>query len=168
MNTRTGGSAATIHYTTRIDGDRGEIDLNYQLTTNGQTESVRYSVKLETTHPHLGGLRWWFRCPLSGSRARVLYLVSGQSRFASRKALGLTYRSRNQDEGDRARTQAQKIRRRMGQETTDPHDIWLMKPKWMHWETFSREYVRAKHYNEIADRAWMGQARALLDSFGVR
>jgi hypothetical protein len=60
---------------------------------------VGYRVRLTTTRPNFGGLRWWFICPLvradGGPRGRVakLYLPPGQAYFGSRDAHGLTYTS---------------------------------------------------------------------------
>jgi hypothetical protein len=62
-------------------------------------EPVDYKVRLVTTKPHYGGLRWWFICPLvrfdGGPPRRVekLYLPSGGKYFGSREAYGLTYTS---------------------------------------------------------------------------
>src|SRR5262249_51545398 len=56
-----------------------------------------YSVRLVTTPCHLGGVRWWFICPLSrngvgcGRRVRKLYLCGKY--FGCRHCHNLTYRS---------------------------------------------------------------------------
>ena len=58
-----------------------------------------YKVRLETTRPNFGGLRWWFICPLvrrdGGPPRRVakLYLPHGAKYFGSREGYGLTYTS---------------------------------------------------------------------------
>jgi hypothetical protein len=60
---------------------------------------VDYKVRLTTTKPNYGGLRWWFLCPLvrpdGGPQRRVvkLYLPSGAKYFGSREGYGLTYTS---------------------------------------------------------------------------
>jgi hypothetical protein len=47
---------------------------------------VDYKIRLETTRPNFGGLRWWFMCPLvrrdggPPRRAAKLYLPSLTSR----------------------------------------------------------------------------------------
>ena len=57
-------------------------------------------VSLTATRPHLGGWRWWFRCPglrgeePCGRRCRVLYLRPGDQRPGCRLCLRLTYASR--------------------------------------------------------------------------
>lgn len=65
--------------------------LRLSYTRRGYPVTVQ--IRLEVTRPNYGGLRWWFRCPLNGSRAAKLYLPRGAQRFASRTAHGLTYRS---------------------------------------------------------------------------
>jgi hypothetical protein len=60
---------------------------------------VDYKVRLVTTRPTYGGLRWWFLCPLQrhdggpAPRAGKLYLPPGGRYFGSRVAYGLTYTS---------------------------------------------------------------------------
>ncbi len=58
-----------------------------------------YRVELTTTPCNLGGIRFWFLCPLvensvpCGKRVRKLYLPPGESYFACRSCYNLTYRS---------------------------------------------------------------------------
>jgi hypothetical protein len=60
---------------------------------------VDYRVRLTTTRPNFGGVRWWFICPLvradGGPPRRVakLYLPPAQIYFGSREAYRLTYTS---------------------------------------------------------------------------
>ena len=67
------------------------------LSRNG--EPVDYRVRLVTSTPHYGGLRWWFICPLVRNdgapprRVAKLYLPSGGKYFGSREGYGLTYTS---------------------------------------------------------------------------
>ncbi|MBN9122903.1 MAG: hypothetical protein J0I06_27820 [Planctomycetes bacterium] len=64
--------------------------------------ALDYSVRLVTTGCHLGGVRWWFVCPLvrdnvaCGRRVRKLYLC-GQY-FGCRTCHNLTYRSRQESD----------------------------------------------------------------------
>lgn len=87
---------ASIGYEASLmDPEAAWLRLHY--TVNG--EAVDYRVRLTTTRPHYGGLRWWFLCPLAranGEEARrvgKLYLPPGARYFGSRIAYGLTYRS---------------------------------------------------------------------------
>ena len=87
---------ATIGYEADL-GDRGAAWLRLFYTASG--DPVDYRVRLVTTRPHYGGLRWWFLCPLvrqdGGPPRRVgkLYLPPGGRYFGSRVGYGLTYRS---------------------------------------------------------------------------
>jgi hypothetical protein len=56
-------------------------------------ERMHYTVTLVSTVPHYGGRRWWFICPIEKIRVAKLFLPPGATRFASRKAYNLTYRS---------------------------------------------------------------------------
>jgi hypothetical protein len=87
---------ATIGYEADLtDQDDASLRPHYQASG----EPVDYKVKLVTSTPHYGGLRWWFICPLGrrdgGLPRRVakLYLPSGAKYFGSREGYGLTYTS---------------------------------------------------------------------------
>jgi hypothetical protein len=51
------------------------------------------TVRLVLTQPNFGGQRWWFLCPVTGSRVAKLYLPPGGRGFVGRRAAHLTYRS---------------------------------------------------------------------------
>lgn len=87
--------AASIGYTLAIASGAGTLRLQYQI---GQpAERFDYPVWLVTTDCHLGGVRWWFICPLSlngvfcGRRVRKLYLRGKY--FGCRHCHNLAYRS---------------------------------------------------------------------------
>jgi len=77
------------------------LRLNYTLPgeTNEGGRTADFSVRLVTTSPPVGGVRWWFVCPLKVDgkpcRRRVskLYLPPGADFFGCRTCYGLTYRS---------------------------------------------------------------------------
>jgi hypothetical protein len=69
--------------------DRGTLRLRYRVGEERQS----YFMWLKTTVPPFGGRRWWFECPSTDTRVAKLYLPSGQTRFASRRAYGLAYSS---------------------------------------------------------------------------
>jgi hypothetical protein len=56
-------------------------------------------VKLLTTEPNFGGVRWWFACPFTiegercNRRVAKLYLPPGEHEFGCRKCHDLTYQS---------------------------------------------------------------------------
>jgi hypothetical protein len=90
------GAHATISYDADAsDPDNAWLRLYYRV--NG--DPVDYKIRLVTTNPNYGGLRWWFICPIvrfdGGPPRRVekLYLPCGAKYFGSRGAYGLTYTS---------------------------------------------------------------------------
>ncbi|HEY9090630.1 hypothetical protein [Parasphingorhabdus sp.] len=68
-------------------------------------------VSIECVHCHYGGYRYYFLCPLIGTRCEQLFLVDGI--FASRKAHKLTYASQSEDELSRAQRKVRKLHRQV-------------------------------------------------------
>jgi hypothetical protein len=70
--------SSSVGYTLEVGTEGGTFRLRYQIGQSG--ERFEYPVRLVTTACHLGGVRWWFVCPLSrnavkcGRRVRKLYL----------------------------------------------------------------------------------------------
>ena len=56
-------------------------------------ESVSEWLRLVTTTPNFGGVRWWVVCPGCDKRRVTLYLPRGAVRFRCRVCHGLAYRS---------------------------------------------------------------------------
>jgi len=85
---------STVRYVLDLQDETASF-LRLQYTTG--EKSFDYRVKMETTFPHFGGVRWWFRCPLlvngraCDRRVRVLYL-NGRY-FGCRDCHHLTYKS---------------------------------------------------------------------------
>jgi hypothetical protein len=67
--------------------------------STGQKDSADYQVRLTTSRPHFGGLRWWFRCPMRkdgiscGKRVGKLYLHPRGRCFGCRLCYDLTFTS---------------------------------------------------------------------------
>ena len=65
----------------------------------GTREKISCKVRLRTTQPYFGGVRWWFSCHLAkdgkycGRRVGKLYLPSGSRYFGCRLCYDLSYRS---------------------------------------------------------------------------
>jgi hypothetical protein len=120
-----GRMAAQIGLTADLtDPEASWVRLRYDaIGRDGAVRPYEYQVALTTTRPRLGGVRWWFVCPVSGRRARVLHLPPGAATFASRPAWGLAYRSQRQTETDRAIARSLAARRRLG--VTDPDTLEL-------------------------------------------
>jgi hypothetical protein len=81
---------ASISYTIADEYGVRVLTLEYAITRTG--ELVTIPIRLETTRPRFGGVRWWGRCPC-GRRVGKLYLPGGATRFACRHCHGLTYTS---------------------------------------------------------------------------
>ena len=73
------------------------VRLCYMLTRTH--EHTDYTIRLQTTRPSLGGLRWWFTCPLlrleraCTCRVSKLYLPPGSRYYGCRYCNDLTYQS---------------------------------------------------------------------------
>jgi len=85
-----------------LDGDNY---ARFQYTTtdrnSGEKTDYDYKVPLATTKCNLGGVRYWFVCPLSkngvycGRQVGKLYLPPGSRYFGCRHCYNLSYESRN-------------------------------------------------------------------------
>jgi hypothetical protein len=68
-------------------------------TSTRDQGSADYAIRLTTTRPRFGGLRWWFSCPLvrngrpCGRRVGKLYLPGRARYFGCRHCYQLTYTS---------------------------------------------------------------------------
>lgn len=96
--TLTWGDGRTVSFRVELREGGPGVCLIYRPERDG--ESPRdYFVRLVTTSPPVGGVRWWFVCPLvvngKPCRKRVskLYLPPGMSFWGCRTCYGLTYRS---------------------------------------------------------------------------
>lgn len=147
------GRQSSITYTV-VPGQG--VRLSY--TTSGQDYS--YTVRLATTTPHYGGVRYWWLCPNCARRVRILY---GGGRFLCRHCHNLTYETA-QKGGDLLTTIDNRlylIRRKL-QGKWGLLDGPGEKPKGMHWDTygrFAREYLnlkRMRQYSLVAEICSLG------------
>jgi hypothetical protein len=84
----TWGSTSCISYQLNKD----QIILDYKFTSGHyEGEALRYAIPLVTTHPHYGGVRYWFSCPSCWRRVGKLYLA--RKRFECRGCARLAYES---------------------------------------------------------------------------
>lgn len=84
----------------------GESYARFQYTNTrratGETTTCDYKVRLVTTPCHLGGVRWWFICPLTtngrycGRRVGKLYCPRGGTYYGCRHCHDLSYESCNE------------------------------------------------------------------------
>ncbi len=135
----TGEQRASIGYEAHMGDERGWVRLRYTTTSHwtGQQTQHDYTVELTTTPQPFGGRRWWWVCPRRRDLVAKLYMPSGGTTFASRKAHRLAYRCQRQSPYDRAISQGFKHRQRLGAKggIGDPID----RPKGMRWATFDRK-----------------------------
>ena len=97
---RNGKPTGSIGFTVSILERDEYIRFQYTQTDRHTQEKTEfdYKVKLDWTHCHFGGRRWWFICPLvvngrtCNRRVGILYLASGKY-FGCRHCHNLTYES---------------------------------------------------------------------------
>ena len=122
------------------------LRLSYTLPRTG--ESLNYLIRLQTTTPHLGGLRWWFTCPLvvdgepCDRRVQKLYLPYGGKYYGCRHCYQLGYAS-NQGAKYRACEKTQRIRRRLGG-SPSLYEPFPEKPRGMWWRTYHKLQLQAE------------------------
>jgi len=99
-----GEETASMTVSVHTSEVEGHVRLMYTMTdrdTRKQT-SFDYRVQLATTPCHLGGVRWWFLCPLSrngvscGRRVAKLYRAPRADYYGCRHCYDLSYESRNE------------------------------------------------------------------------
>jgi hypothetical protein len=94
----THGHVCTINYEANTT-DLADAYLRVMYTLPSKKESFDYRVRLTTTRPQFGGLRWWFICPLvqggqaCGRRVGKLFSPPGARYFGCRHCYDLTYTS---------------------------------------------------------------------------
>jgi hypothetical protein len=101
---RFGQQTANMTVILHTSGDETYIGLCYTMTDRdtGKETEFDYRVPLVTTPCHLGGVRWWFICPLSrngvycGRRVGVLYRAPRADYYGCRHCYDLSYESRNE------------------------------------------------------------------------
>lgn len=126
----------------RIRSARFRLDLrtfdSAHLTLRGET--INQTIALVAVPQHFGGHRWWFRCPVTRERARTLHLPPGGTRFASRKAFGLSYRVEWLARFDRPFEKLFRAQRRLGD--VQGLGAGLKRPRGMWNRTYARHVTR--------------------------
>lgn len=102
---------------------------------------------------HLGGMQWYFLCPVAHQRACALWCPSGAGRFASRRAWGrqVAYRSQFETPTNRAHLGIRKIKSKLIAEGDPDEWDYPDKPKWMRWHTYDRHIEKIADYKEMLD-----------------
>jgi hypothetical protein len=84
------GAAIEVEFESdALESRHATLGLTYYVDNRRQTQWIY----LSTGRPHFGGVRWWFRCPLTDRCVSKLYVPPNDVLFASRHAHDLTYRS---------------------------------------------------------------------------
>ncbi|MEJ7927047.1 hypothetical protein WG908_09795 [Sphingobium sp. AN641] len=150
--------------------ETARLILCYALATpDGRRTPMRQVITLAALPQHLGGQRWWLRCPVTGERARVLYLPQEGDRFASRKALGLAYRVERLNRFDRPFEKLFREQRKLhgvqglGADLPRPKGMWI--------QTYTRRAQRVHALEvvcaqEIAALIGASEPRELLPQRG--
>jgi hypothetical protein len=153
------GHSGMVHWSRRgerfasvsFDVADGQITLRYRTRPRGgEWQDKHYPVTVEWSPCRFGGNRAWFRCPVCGHRAAILY---GAEIFACRQCHHLAYESQREAPHYRALRKAQGIHEKLGGTgiTDDP----IFKPKGMHWRTFSRYMERFRAAESRAVPPWL-------------
>jgi hypothetical protein len=130
-----------VYASIQIRADDWEVTLTYLHTPRGgAAESIRQTVRLETTLCALGGRREWFTCPGCSRRVAVIYGVGRL--FACRRCKGLAYSCQAESADDRAARRADRLRKKLGWEPGILNGNGG-KPKGMRWCTYER--LMAQH-----------------------
>lgn len=101
---RLGGETASMTVSVHTSENENYIRLMYTMTdrNTGKETPFDYKVELVTTPCHLGGVRWWFICPLTrngaycGRRVAKLYRAPRTDYYGCRHCYNLSYESRNE------------------------------------------------------------------------
>ena len=98
-----GGMEAVLGYLVGRTASEGLVVLTDPERTSLFPDSIRlrgeYIISVDVTRPRIGGIRYWFRCPVErdgnpcGRRVKKLYLPPGEQLFGCRYCHDLTYRS---------------------------------------------------------------------------
>jgi len=82
------GGASASYEASLVNPKRAWLRLSYTIAyvRDGKIAHQDYRIRLATTRTHLGGVRWWFRCPVTRLRTAKLYLPSTGLLFLSRRA----------------------------------------------------------------------------------
>lgn len=87
IGTITWSTGASISFTLKKNNYGLSVYLDYQKTIEGKQEPINYKIEIETLTSNLGkGEIYYFRCPFTFKRCKILYMGYGSLYFKSRKA----------------------------------------------------------------------------------
>jgi hypothetical protein len=128
-----GENVASIH----LEANLKDPEYSWmRLVYNKSKQPMDYRVRLATTQPNYGGLRWWLIRPYQGIRTTKLLSASGNAKFASRQALRLIYQSQREPSYSRWQDKAHALRRKLNRQG-EGASSYITKPKGMQWKTYN-------------------------------
>ena len=154
-----------IDFECRIDGPgHSWLRLRYQIHDywTGEPHDIDELIYLAASHPPFGGLRWWFVCPRTNRRVRILHLPLGARRFACRRAYRLVYSSQRGTAVDRAHRSKAKIKARLIGDCNLEEWNLPPKPKWMRWRTYQRYVDKYDRYEAVLDEGTVALLARLM------
>jgi len=138
----------------RMDSGR-VLPVAVDLRKSGEVLVGPQRIQLSTSRGTYGGLRWWFHCPIEGTRVACLYRHPRTGLFIARETADLRYRSAYQGDHDVAIQQAKKALRRLAGPHYDgppTRDLGAIpRPYRQRRSTYERNLARARRALERAD-----------------
>jgi len=122
------------------------------------------TILLASTRPNIGGERWWFLCPETGRRCRVLYLTTDGDRFVSRQAANLVYRSNGLGFADSIRWRAQQLRDTL---PGAKYQSYPPRPRGMHRKKYDRIVSRLREADKNAQLVCFASMVKTADRLGI-
>lgn len=135
-----------LRATIDVDIQDDHVTLSYTYRKGKPNERpISHSVNIERTKCHLGGNRPWFICPVPACGKRVAKLYCAGI-FMCRECAGLSYKSQNEGDFDRAARRANSIRQKLGWVQGALNKPQRIKPKGMHHSTYQRLTIRHDYF----------------------
>lgn len=127
------------------------IDTLYDMVavfsyTDSNDKRHKHHIRLATTQPNYGGVRYWFICPRCGKRKGSIHCIS--HRFACRKCFGLFYESQRAAWYERSLNKAEKIAERYKANGNGIDGYWFNRPKGMHKRKYERICAEMEFYHQ--------------------
>lgn len=174
--TRTGRETATMAFVADLaDPGAAWMRLAFGSGVGASRCEHECMIRLATTRPRFGGLRWWFACPLSGRRCGKLHLPPGAGAFASRQAWRLDHHSQRLPPWERqmvtAKDRASRVRRRLGGPVAGRALVYAdapPRPKGMWRSTYGRLRRELEEAESRSEAAEWTQIKAIVDPMRKR
>jgi hypothetical protein len=152
--------------------DEMSLRLSRRVISGEDVVVSHQAVGLVRSPCNLGGERTYFICSGVGSGGhacgrRVVKLYAARQYFLCRHCLGLAYACQNKDDFGRAQLRALKKRKRITWNPDIQTPLPIMKPKHMHWRTFSRLYAEATSAKTMVDAIFITRLQKTMAMFGM-